>query len=365
MPSRKISILAPFKTWGGIESKIVTLAQEFLNKGLDVEILLAREGKVPYPERLPKQTKIVDLASKGKLNTAMKLVHRLRHHPPDALLTAKDHAAKAAILARSWSRVKVPIYIKITNTQSEVLRRPGKKMLAKLIYPYADGAITISEGVRKDFLNQFRMPSKRVTTIYNPTITPDFPARASKTINHPWLREDGPPVIIGMGRLTSQKDFSTLIRAFAKLRDQQPARLMILGEGPLREELENLVHRLNLGADVDLHGFVPDPLPWLARARLFVLSSRYEGLGNVLIEALAAGIPAVATDCPSGPREILEDGRLGELVTVGDPNSLAKAMQRTLNNPPSAKEGLKSLERFKSEIVARQYLDFMGLDPDK
>lgn len=361
MPSPRIAILAPFKTWGGIEGKIITLCLEFLKREISVELLLARGGQTPYPNRMPAEVEITDLASSGKLNTAYKLAHRLKHRPPDVLLTAKDHAAKAAIIARALTCTSIPIYIKITNTQSEILRRPGKRTLAKWIYPWATGAITISEGVRNDFLSHFKMAPQRVKTIYNPAITQDFPDRAARTVNHSWLNEAGPPVIMGMGRLTPQKDFTTFLRAFARLREKREAKLIILGEGPMREELETLSRELSVDGDIDFPGFVSDPLPWLARASLFALSSRYEGLGNVLIEAMAVGLPVVSTDCPSGPREILENGRLGSLVPVGDVEALAEAMERSINDSPPFEEIAKSLQRFQSGSVARQYLEFMGL----
>lgn len=363
MGAPRLGILAPLKAWGGIEGKMITLTREFLEQDVAVELYLARGGQVPYPERLHPEVEVIDLASSGKLDTARKLACRLRRDPPDVLLTAKDHAAKAAVLARALARSNVPIYIKLTNTPSEVLRRPVKRKMAQWLYPWANGAIAISEGVRQDFLTHFRMPSDRVTTIYNPTITPDFPQRVKEPADHPWLTGAGSPVIMGMGRLTAQKDFSSLLQAFAFLRRRQEARLIFLGEGPLREDLEREADELGIEAAVDLPGFVPDPLPWLARADLFVLSSRYEGLGNVLIEALAAGTPAVATDCPSGPREILEEGRLGELVPVGDPGALASAMERTLQAPPPPQELEASLERFRSGPVARRYLTVMGLLP--
>jgi glycosyltransferase involved in cell wall biosynthesis len=363
MPQSRLVILAPLKAWGGIEGKIVTLAREFLAQGVAVELMLARGGQVPYPERLPNEVRITDLTSRGKASTTLKLARRLRWDPPDAILTAKDHAAKAAVLARALSGSRVPIFIKLTNTPSKILRRSGKRQLAKWLYPRADGAIAISEGVRDDFLSHFRMAPERVTTIYNPTITPDFPDRMRRPVEHPWLTEKAFPVVLGIGRLTPQKDFATLVQAFAAFRKRQEARLIILGEGPLRGELENQASRLGIGDAVDLPGFVPDPLPWLARANLFTLSSRYEGLGNVLIEALAAGTPAVSTDCLSGPREILQNGRLGELVAVGDAQGMAGAMERSLDRLPPREQLEESLNRFRSGPVARRYLTLMGLVP--
>jgi len=362
-PPPRLAILAPLKSWGGIEGKIVTLSREFLAQGVAVELLLARGGQIPYPERLPAEVEIVDLNSGGKADTALKLARRLRRNPPDALLTAKDHAAKAALIGRALAGSSVPIYIKLTNTLSATLRRKLRWRTAQWLYPRADGAIAVSTGVRDDFLAHFRMPPDRVTTIYNPTITPEFPERMRQPVNHPWLQGSGPPVIIGMGRLTPQKDFATLLRAFARLRQMQPARLIILGEGPLRSDLEGLADELGITQELDLPGFIPDPLPWLYRADLFALSSRYEGLANVLIEALATGTPAVATNCPSSPQEILESGRWGPVVPVGDDEALAQGMRQAIASPPPQEALAASLERFRSGPVARRYLELMGLIP--
>jgi len=237
--------------------------------------------------------------------------------------------------------------------------------MARWLYPLADGAIAVSNGVRRDFLDHFTMDPREVVTIYNPTIPADFSERAAAPVGHPWLADTGVPVVMGVGRLADQKGFDVLLSAFAKLRSHHQARLIIVGEGAARGALEEKVRALGLQGEVDLVGSVPDVLPWVSRANLYVLSSRYEGLPNVLIEALAAGAPVVSTDCPSGPREILEDGKLGPLVPVDDVEALATAMEQTLNRPPPAEERERSIERFRSGPVARQYLEAMGLlDPE-
>lgn len=234
---------------------------------------------------------MVDLASGGKLDSIRKLARLLSEDPPDALLTAKDHAAKVAVLARRLSGCPVPVFVKVTNTPSQTLRRRFKRWTARLLYRQADCVIAISEGVRDDLITHFGMPPSKVQVIYNPTVTPDIPERAAKAVDHPWFQDEGPPVIVGAGRLTGQKDFATLIEAFACLRARQPARLVILGDGPLRESLRQRAEQLGVSEEVDLPGYVPDPIPYFARAALFVLSSRYEGLGNVIVEALAAARP--------------------------------------------------------------------------
>lgn len=350
------------KSWGGIEGKIVTLCDEFLRQGIAVELLLPRGGEVPYPDRLKRDVDIVDLKSAGKLSTARKLARHLRAQPLDCLLVAKDHAIKAAIIARYLANSDIPIYIKVTNTPSLTLRRPAKRWLARWLYPRASGAIAVSEAVREDFLRDFSFAPGRVTTIYNPTIPPDFARRASAPAPHAWLNDTSIPVIMGVGRLTEQKGFDILLVAFSKLRAERNARLIIVGDGPMRGALQEKARALGIEDTTDFVGSTADALPWLSRASVYVLSSRWEGLPNVLIEALATKTPVIATDCPSGPREILEDGQLGRLVPVDDPSSMAESLSEVLESPSPAPFLEQSLTRFNSDIVAQRYLNFMGLN---
>ena len=163
-------------------------------------------------------------------------------------------------------------------------------------------------------------------------ITSELLVRAKEPLDHPWLKPGAPPVILGTGRLVTPKDFSTLLRAFARVRVQRKARLVILGEGNRREELESLAQQLGVSADVALPGFVANPYPFMERAAVFVLSSAWEGFGNVIVEALACGCPVVSTDCPGGPSEILDDGAYGPLVPVGDDAAMAEAILAVLES---------------------------------
>ncbi|WP_028490860.1 glycosyltransferase [Thioalkalivibrio sp. ALJ15] len=354
-------IFAPFKAWGGIERKMLILCREFLQLGILPRLVLTRGGEVPYPEELPSAVEVVDLRSRGKFDSLFKLRRLLRQDPPAAVLTAKDHSAKVAVLGRMLGWVPSPVFVKVTNTPSQTLRRRFKRRSARWLYRRADRIIAISEGVRDDLIEHFDVDPDRIEVIYNPTVTPDIPERVKAPVGHPWFAGDGPPVIVGAGRLTPQKDFATLLDAFARVRERRSVRLVILGEGPLREALLGQARRLGVAEAVDLPGYVPDPLPYFARAGVFCLSSRYEGLGNVLIEALAAGAPAVATDCPSGPAEILQHGRIGPLVPVGDAGALAGALESTLADPPGEERIREGLDRFRSDRVALRYAQVMGL----
>lgn len=358
----RLAILAPLKQWGGIERKMLILCREFVARGSDVEFILTRGGQIPYPEEFPAEVRIVDLQSRHKLDAVLRLVRHLSNSRPDALLTAKDHAAKVAVIARRLSGLDTRVVVKVTNTLSETLRRKGKRRMARWLYPWADGIIAISHGVKEDMVTQLGMDPESIRVIYNPMVTADMAERAIQPAGHRWLDTDHIPVVMAAGRLTPQKDFVTLLRAFALLREERPCRLVILGEGPERPALEALSMELGIDADLLLAGYQADPLPWMAGAAVFALSSRYEGLGNVLVEAMAVGTTVVSTDCPSGPAEILENGRYGALVKVGDHQALAHAVADALDRPMPREQLEQGAQRFRSDRISEQYLAMLGLD---
>jgi len=203
------------------------------------------------------------------------------------------------------------------------------------------------------------LPRERIQVIYNPVLTPQIPSMAAMPLDHPWFAPGEPPVILGAGRLRREKDFASLIRAFARLRTQRPVRLVILGEGEERAALEALVQVLGIESVVSLPGFVENPFTYMSKATVFVISSVWEGFGNVLVEAMACGMPVVSTDCPSGPSEILEYGRYGPLVPVGDIEALAEAIGLTLENPIDAETLQRRAGNFSIDNIPDQYLDIL------
>jgi glycosyltransferase involved in cell wall biosynthesis len=356
-------VLAPLKQWGGLERKFAILCREFLQLGVQPEIWKIRGGDTPYPESLPDEVRIVDLGTSSKFDGIPAVVRQLRHAPPAALLTAKDHAAQTGIIASRLSGTRVPVFVKMTNMPGASIRRPLQRFVARRLYPRATGVIAISEGVAAAVRCELGVPRERISVIYNPMITRDFEARLHRPVTLPWLRDaDGPPVIVAAGRFTPQKDFPMLLRAFARLRQWRPARLVILGDGAARGDLEALAESLGIRDDCDLPGVVDDPVPLMRAASLFALSSRHEGLGNVLIEALGAGTRLVSTDCPSGPSEILHGGEYGRLVPVGDSDAFARAMHAALDGPrPDAASIEAACAPYGAEAVARSYLRTMGV----
>lgn len=307
---------------GGVERVMVNLARGFLDRGVEVDMVLGKaEG--PYLPQVPRGVRIVDLGVTRMHRALPGLVRYLRQEHPQALLSALDHSNVVALWARALARVPTRVVVSVHFNTGEVVARAKTlrdrtvRLWTRLFYPWADAVVAVSQGVAEDLITRTRLPREKVRVIYNPVVTPDLFSKAEEPLEHPWFRPGQPPVILGMGRLSQQKGFDILIRAFAQVRALRPSRLLILGEGENRSELERLVRDLKLSSDVSLPGFVPNPYAYMKRAAVFVLSSRWEGLPTVLIEALALGTTVVATDCPSGPAEILEGGHWGRLVPVG------------------------------------------------
>jgi glycosyltransferase involved in cell wall biosynthesis len=267
----------------------------------------------------------------------------LRRERPDVLLSGASHVNLVSLWAQRLARVPLRLVLRASNDpigypeafpRAQRALRGCLRWLARRSYPWADAVIAVSRGVAEDLACLTGMPRERIHTIYNPVVTPELAQKARAPVSHPWLGAAGVPLVLGAGKLKLQKDFPTLIRAFARLRARRPARLVILGEGVQRKKLEALVRELGVGADVALPGHVDNPWAWMARASVFVLSSAWEGLPGVLIEAMACGCPVVSTDCASGPAEILADGTYGPLVPVGDESALADAIDAVLASPP-------------------------------
>jgi glycosyltransferase involved in cell wall biosynthesis len=315
---------------GGAERGALKLAEGLADRGFAVDLVLARaEG--PRLAEIPPSVRLVDLGARRVLTCTPALMRYLRSERPQAVASVLDHANVLLLCARRLSRYRGRIVVIEQNTLSEAATngstRRARMMprLAARFYPWADHVVAVSAGVADDLERATALPEGSVKVIFNPIITPDLAAHAQAPVDHPWF-EEKIPVLVAAGRLRPQKDFPTLIEAFARVRKERRARLLILGDGPDREALVGLVQRLGLEEDVSLPGATPNPYAYMARAAAFVLSSRWEGLPTVLIEALGCGAPVISTDCPSGPREILEEGRYGLLVPVGDADALAAAM---------------------------------------
>jgi glycosyltransferase involved in cell wall biosynthesis len=361
-PSR-ITVLASFSGAGGVERMLVNLLHGLTELGRPVDLLTIRTSS-PYLDDLPTGVRRIDLGARHSLGAVAALARQLRSERPPVLLAAKDRAGRAAVLARRLAGVETRIVMRLGTNLGAALA--GKHVLARWLrltavrrsWQHIEHIVAVSDGVAADTARLAHFPPERISVIRNPVITPMLAARAALPCPHPWLDEAAQhvaPVLLGAGRLERQKDFPTLLRAFAALRAERRCRLLLLGEGAWRHRLTAEAAALGIAADLDLPGFQSNPYPFLARARLFVLSSAWEGSPNVLTEAMALGTPVVATDCPSGPREVLADGRFGRLVPVGDAAALAKAMAATLANPLPAAVLQHAVAAYRSDASAAAY----------
>jgi glycosyltransferase involved in cell wall biosynthesis len=343
------------------------LIGEFARRGVSVDLLRIRNHG-PYFDPPGDSVEIVSLGT-GHINSSLvPLVRYLRRARPQALLCDKDRVNRIALWARHIARVPTRVVARIGTTVSVQLatRSPWVRwwqlFFMRRFYPWADAVIFPSEGAASDFAALTGFSPKRLHAIPNAVVDPELSRLSQEALEHPWLARKGPPLILGVGELCARKDFATLIRAFARVQARRPSCLMILGEGRERRNLEGLAQTLGVGDKVALPGFVTNPYAYMARARLFVLSSLREGSPNVVVEAMAVGTPVVCTDCPSGPREILDGGTYGPLVSMGDCEALARAIEETLEHPPDSAVLKEAATRYNIVASARRYLQVLGLD---
>lgn len=331
----KIALYLPSLEGGGTERVFVELANRFVALGLRVDMVLA-SATGPYLAELAPEIRVVDFGASGVVASVPALMRYLRAENPDALLSGLDHANLAAILACRTSGRRTRCIVSVRGVPTAVLRQERtvsrwfSMQLARIMYRHADEIIANSKSVATDLAQSLGIGQGEINIVYNPLDVARTEMLSRAMVQHPWLASGAPPIVLGVGRLSAVKDFPTLIRAFAIVRSAQECRLIILGAGPDREPLESLLVQHGLRDDSYLPGFVANPFPWMRHAGALVSSSLTEGCPNVILQALACGTPIVSTDCPGGSAEILEDGKWGRLVPVGDHRSMARAVLATL-----------------------------------
>lgn len=334
----RLAIFLPHVGGGGAERAMVGVAASFAER-CDVDLVLAGSDGALLDE-VPPSVRVVELGARRVASSLPGLVRYLGTSRPDAVLSALTHTNIVAIVARALARATPPLVVceqsHLSTATAQAQRRRDRVLprVLRVLYPRAEAIVAVSNGVADDLAEQIGVDRRRVTVIPNPIAVDALRARAAAPTMDPWLDEpDHPPVAVAVGRLTEQKDFPTLLDALAVCRRTVPLRLVILGEGEDRAMLTDQIERLGLSEAVKLPGFASNPYAHLGAADVFVLSSRWEGLPTVLLEALAVGTPVVSTDCPSGPSEILDNGAFGWLVPVGDANALATAILAALEGP--------------------------------
>ena len=366
MTAKRIAVFVSFSGNGGVERMIVNLCTGFSQRGFQVDLLLIKD-KSDHLKHLPENVNIIRLGTKHAYSSLWKLRDYLRHQRPDALLSAKERANRVALLARKLSGMQIPIAVRLGTTVSAALEgKSGLRRLLwywpmKLTYQHADVVIPVSQGVADDVISITGINPDKVKVIRNPVISERLFELSKAKLEHADWFDNSMPTLVAAGRFTRQKDFLTLIKALAQVNQTQPCRLVILGEGNLREDYLTLADELAVSDKLFMPGFTHNPYPSLLHADCFVLSSAWEGSPNVLTEALALGTPVVATDCPSGPIEILDNGKYGPLVKIGDVQGMAEAIKQVLAQPHSREFLQQAAAEYTLERSVDGYLRALNL----
>jgi len=359
-----ISIFLPDLLGGGAERSMVVLANALAARGYAVDMVLAICRGV-YFDELSKEVNLVCLGAKRVATSLLPFIRYAKKRKPYVVLSVLDHVNLISIWAKLIGRLNFRLCISVRGVLSEAYPnyKPVKfravPYLATVFYRFADCVVAVSNYVRQDLIDNFQLSADKVVTIYNPIDVEYILRVAQQEVEHRWFNPKKIPIVLGAGRLHPQKDFCTLLRAFAHVLQKVDCRLVILGQGEERQKLVRLAHQLGIDDKVDFPGFDPKPYRYMKRADVFVLSSRFEGLPGVLIQAMALGKPVVTTDCPGGVREILEDGKWGAIVPVGNAERMAEAILAGLAGKlpdPSARARDFSVER-----SVERYLEVLEL----
>jgi glycosyltransferase involved in cell wall biosynthesis len=360
----RVALFHPSLTCGGIPQVFMNLARGFLEHGLAVDMIQATpEGA--FRDAVPDGVRLVDLSARRALTSLAPLVRYLRRERPHIVISGAVQTNIAAVWARQLAAVPMRLIltehniVSVITANAPMLRTRMTPVLIRQFYPWADEIVAVSYGAARD-LASILGPAKRIHVIYNPVVGPEFWRRAAEPLIDPRFDADPRPVILAVGRLHHHKDYPTLLRALALVRNRLDARAVFLGDGEERDRLLTLARELNVESAVRFLGSVSNPLPYMKRAAVLALSSVVEALPTVLIEALAVGLPIVATDCPTGPREILCDGAFGSLVPVGDSQRLAETLIRMLKYQRRTVVPEEALARFRQDRVIGEYLQLMG-----
>ena len=333
----KIAIFSPTLKSGGAERVMVNLAEGFFRANHTVHLGLA-DAKGELLSELSPGITVKNLGKKRLINCVFPLINYIKSNKPDIFLSSQTHAnvvtSLAFILLSGSTKLLLSEHTSISIHLSPPYRNKGRIIiqLAKHLYSRADAIVAVSDGAANNIIQMLNVDEDKLQVIYNPVQLSEIGEKSREIVSHPWLLDDNVPVILAVGRLTPAKDYPTLLRAFHLLVKNIESRLLIIGDGEEREKLEKIVADLNLSKVVSMPGYEANPYAYMSKASVFVLSSTWEGFAIVLVEALMCGSTIVATDCPSGPAEILDNGRFGSLVPVGDVKALADAIANSLEN---------------------------------
>lgn len=360
----KISVLLPRYAITGVPLAQARFARALAARGHQVQLIV---GYVDGGNQLP-DVEGVRLSNLGKPMVRGMLVPLMRHllrDRPDVVFSAEDHlntvTLLAAVLTRSRAKISGSSRVTPFDTYSDVplTKRWALKQLTRLLMWRADALTCVSRDMVDQYRRTFRRP--RHICVYNIVDDQLSRQRMKEEVTHPWVTDRSQPLLVAAGRLAPWKGFGDLLEAMKRVVERRDARLLILGDGPLRSDLQLRIGELGLGDNVQLLGYVQNPLKYFHHADVFVLSSLVEGLPNVLVEAMMCGCTPVATDCPTGPREVLQGGRYGYLAPVQNPQGLADAILEALDHPIPAALLMEAVRPFAEKDVIDRHFEVLGL----
>jgi glycosyltransferase involved in cell wall biosynthesis len=361
--SKRIAVFLSFSGQGGVEPMALNLVEQLAEDGVPVDLVTVRGSKLP--RQLSERIWHLDLGLRHSTLAPLALARYLRTRRPHTLLAAKERGIRSAVLARRLVQVPTRLIGWVHSNMSQGLAH--RNCISRWLhyqsirrsFPVLDMTVGVSAGVTDDIRQIAGLPEDKVAVVPNPVITDRIMAMSKETPPHPWFSDGGPPIILSAGRLVRQKDFPTLIKAFSQLRERILCRLLIIGEGDERSALLGLAEQLQIADSVSLPGYTTNPYSFMANADAFVLSSAWEGFGAVLAEAMALGTPVAATDCPSGPCEILRNGLYGPLTPVGDSAALAAAIEQVLRDPLPPETLMQAAKRYTARNCANQFMPLL------
>ena len=362
----RITVITPLFSAAGVPLAQLRLAQTLASRGHEIDLVF---GRIDPEFKLPEISgfSIVNLSCKNVRSMFFPLWRHFKAMRPEIIFSAEDHLNAIAIIAliASGSKARFSGSSRVTpfdTYSNKVFTKPWiLKQVMRVLMWRADVLTCVSRDMVVQYKQVFRNPKH--VCVYNIISDPFFQKRAREVVSHPWLESVNSkiPILIAAGRLAPWKGFGDLIDAVALVKNHRSVRLLILGDGPLRAELQAQINALGLADCVQLVGYVENPLKYFSKADIFVLSSHVEGLPNVLVEAMMCGCTPVSTDCPTGPREVLDNGKYGYLVKPRDPNSIALGILRALDAPIPVHLLRDAVQPFQAEPVISRHFELLGL----
>lgn len=359
---RKIAFFSYDMRVGGAEKMILTLLPQFIKAGYFIDLVLIKKAGA-FLSDIDPRVNIISLKKEHVSQSLIPLIRYFKKSKPDVFISNLTHLNIVTIIAKIFSGTCSKIIITEHNTiTANNLENGGKEsilvFLSKFLYPLADKTVVVSEGAAQNLIDAIRINPNKVQNIYNPIDIDHIHLLAKEQINESWLTEKSIPVLIAVGRLEQQKNFSFLMDVFQTLIKKRKARLLILGEGSERQMLEQQMIAYGIENEVKLPGIKTNPYPYISNADILVCTSKYEGFNITLAESLACGTPVISMNCPYGPAEILDNGTYGQLISPGDQDGMVNAIIAAIDHPeslPSKEKLMERAKRFSAEKIFSEY----------